>query len=185
MHNPPLLWIILLRALLMPPYPTGTSHNTQHIKMQIGQVVPMIESLSEVIVFIWHLIWYDGPLRKQSTISRSSTKAEYRALASATMKLTWLSSLLVEIGVSQSYNRSIESSVEEKSIVRDAIDRDRATMNAIEWNAIDRLYNRSIEFGYFRNNLEQWWHVTLDVFSGLIRVFWTRFQLRPENKTKH
>jgi hypothetical protein len=52
-------------------------------------------------------------------------------------------------------NRSIKSSVEEKSIVRDAIDRDRATMNAIERNAIDRLYNRSIEFGYFWNYLEQ------------------------------
>jgi len=27
--------------------------------------------------------------------------------------------------------------------------------------------------------------IALDVFSGLIQVFWTRFQLRPENKTKH
>jgi hypothetical protein len=25
--------------------------------------------------------------------------------------------------------------------------------------------------------------ITLDLFSGLIQVFWTRFQLRPENKT--
>jgi hypothetical protein len=27
--------------------------------------------------------------------------------------------------------------------------------------------------------------IAIDVFSGLIQVFWTRFQLRPENKTKH
>jgi len=27
--------------------------------------------------------------------------------------------------------------------------------------------------------------IALDIFSCLIQVFWTRFQLRPENKIKH
>jgi len=27
--------------------------------------------------------------------------------------------------------------------------------------------------------------IALEVFSGLIQVFWTRFQLRPKNKTKY
>jgi len=40
-------------------------------------------------------------------------------------------------------------------MVRDTIDRDKEATNAIERNAIDRLYNRSIEFEYFQNNMEQ------------------------------
>ncbi|XP_062088777.1 secreted RxLR effector protein 161-like [Humulus lupulus] len=37
--------------------------------------------------------------KKQRTISRSSTKAEYRSLAHATAELMWIQSLLQEIGV--------------------------------------------------------------------------------------
>ena len=36
-------------------------------------------------------------LQKQPTVSRSSTEAEYRSLASATTKILWLKSLLHEI----------------------------------------------------------------------------------------
>uniref|UniRef100_A0A2N9GPU0 Integrase catalytic domain-containing protein n=1 Tax=Fagus sylvatica TaxID=28930 RepID=A0A2N9GPU0_FAGSY len=37
--------------------------------------------------------------KKQHTVSRSSTEAEYRALANATAELTWLQSLLCKLGV--------------------------------------------------------------------------------------
>ena len=39
--------------------------------------------------------------RKQATISRSSTEAEYKAVANATAELIWVQSLLRELRVSQ------------------------------------------------------------------------------------
>ena len=39
--------------------------------------------------------------RKQATVSRSSTEAEYKAVANATAELIWVQSLLRELGVSQ------------------------------------------------------------------------------------
>jgi hypothetical protein len=37
--------------------------------------------------------------RKQATVSRSSTEAEYKAMANATAEVIWVESLLVELGV--------------------------------------------------------------------------------------
>jgi hypothetical protein len=45
--------------------------------------------------------------KKQSTFSRSSTEAEYRAIADITAELTWLSSLLHELGISQSQSPTL------------------------------------------------------------------------------
>ncbi|PKU70211.1 Retrovirus-related Pol polyprotein from transposon TNT 1-94 [Dendrobium catenatum] len=42
-------------------------------------------------------------VRKQRTVSRSSTESEYRALAELTTDIVWLRRLLNEFGVSQSY----------------------------------------------------------------------------------
>jgi histone deacetylase 1/2 len=39
--------------------------------------------------------------RKKATVSRSSTEAEYKALANATAEVIWVQSLLTELGVSQ------------------------------------------------------------------------------------
>jgi histone deacetylase 1/2 len=38
-------------------------------------------------------------VRKQTTVSRSSTEAEYKALANATAELIWVEALLRELGV--------------------------------------------------------------------------------------
>jgi histone deacetylase 1/2 len=53
-----------------------------------------------------YAIFYGGNLiawsaRKQSTVSRSSTESEYKALANATAELIWVQSLLQELGVVQ------------------------------------------------------------------------------------
>jgi hypothetical protein len=40
--------------------------------------------------------------RKQPTISRSSTDAEYKALANGTAEALWIQSVLKELGVNQS-----------------------------------------------------------------------------------
>jgi hypothetical protein len=39
--------------------------------------------------------------RKQATVSRSSTEAEYKALANATAEVIWIQTLLAELGVPQ------------------------------------------------------------------------------------
>jgi hypothetical protein len=53
-----------------------------------------------------YAIYFGGNLiswssRKQPTISRSSTEAEYKAVANATLEVIWIQVLLCELGISQ------------------------------------------------------------------------------------
>ena len=67
--------------------------------MLIGQVILMIGSqLAGICIFLGgNLITWSS--KKQQVVSRSSTKAKYRALSSATTELVWIQNLLIEIGV--------------------------------------------------------------------------------------
>jgi len=49
--------------------------------------------------YSWDLISYLGSARKQATVSRSSTEAEYKSMANATAELMWVQTLLSELGV--------------------------------------------------------------------------------------
>uniref|UniRef100_A0A2N9GMI3 Reverse transcriptase Ty1/copia-type domain-containing protein n=1 Tax=Fagus sylvatica TaxID=28930 RepID=A0A2N9GMI3_FAGSY len=67
--------------------------------MQIGLVIPMIgRSTSGLLVYLGHnpITW---SAKKQLTVSRSSTEAEYRALASASAELCWLRALIKDLGI--------------------------------------------------------------------------------------
>lgn len=51
-----------------------------------------------------HISWRT---KKQGTISRSSAKAEYRAMAPATSEIVWLCALLTSLGVKQIYETQL------------------------------------------------------------------------------
>ena len=41
--------------------------------------------------------------KKQATVSRSSTEAEYKSLANATAEVMWIETLLDELGIGRSH----------------------------------------------------------------------------------
>jgi histone deacetylase 1/2 len=67
--------------------------------MQIGRVVLMTENLLEALLCFFGPNLISWSARKQATVSRSSTEAEYKAVANATAELIWVEALLKELGV--------------------------------------------------------------------------------------
>jgi hypothetical protein len=65
--------------------------------MPTGRVALMIVVLLPVTVFSWVTLLSLGLPKKQPTVARSSTEAEYRALAAAAAEVVWLQSLLQEL----------------------------------------------------------------------------------------
>lgn len=57
-------------------------------------------SISADVIFLGgNIIWWCS--KKQQTIARSSTEAEYRSVASTVVELTWITNFLSELGVSR------------------------------------------------------------------------------------
>lgn len=57
----------------------------------------MIKGLQVVLLSILDII--SCRARKQTTVSRSSTEAEYKSLADATAEVIWIQAVLKELGV--------------------------------------------------------------------------------------
>ena len=72
-----------------------------HSQMLIGLGVQMTGNLwgGHAVFLGPNLIAWSA--RKQATVSRSSTEAEYKSVANATAELIWIESLLRELGVAQ------------------------------------------------------------------------------------
>jgi hypothetical protein len=66
--------------------------------MQIGPGVLMIDDLQ--VVLLYSLVSWSA--RKQPTVSRSSTEAEYKAIANVAAEIMWIQTLLDELGIPHS-----------------------------------------------------------------------------------
>ncbi|GKA53687.1 retrovirus-related pol polyprotein from transposon TNT 1-94 [Tanacetum coccineum] len=67
--------------------------------MLTGLEIQMIDGLRGAFLYILVQILKSWTARKQRTVSRSSTEAEYKALADTVDELTWLQALLNELGI--------------------------------------------------------------------------------------
>ena len=72
---------------------------SQHIVMQIGLAMRLING--QLAAFLYTLAEISSPgVKKKPTMARSSTEAEYKAVANASSKLLWINSLLRELSIS-------------------------------------------------------------------------------------
>jgi len=69
------------------------------LQMPIGQVVLMIENPQVVILFFFCQTSISCKSSKQRTVARSSTKADYKALADGTAEVIWLQYLLSDLQI--------------------------------------------------------------------------------------
>lgn len=67
--------------------------------MMTGHIVHMTEDLQVVLQYCFGCNLIFQSACKQATVSRSSTKAEYKSLANATVEVIWVQTLLKELGV--------------------------------------------------------------------------------------
>jgi hypothetical protein len=67
--------------------------------MRIGLGAQMIGGPRQVMLFFWVLTSFLGHPKKQPTVAKSSTEAEYRSLAMAAAELLWLKSLLLDLHI--------------------------------------------------------------------------------------
>ena len=67
--------------------------------MQIRHVIPLIVYLLQNIAFFWVILSSLGEARNKQSVARSSTEAEYRALAATTAELIWFFWLPQDLGV--------------------------------------------------------------------------------------
>jgi hypothetical protein len=67
--------------------------------MRIGLAVLMIAAAQGVLRCFLVPTYLHGVLATQATVSRSSTEAEYKALANATAEVIWIQTVLGELGI--------------------------------------------------------------------------------------
>ena len=75
--------------------------------MLIGQVVQMSDDPAMAFVYFFGGNLVSWSSKKQSVVSQSSTESEYRALALVVAELTWMYSLLRELGVELKFSSVI------------------------------------------------------------------------------
>lgn len=68
------------------------------MQMQTGQQTWMTE-IYNMLLYLFGSESNFIVFKKQSTISRSSTEAEYRSVASATVEIIWIKSLISELKI--------------------------------------------------------------------------------------
>lgn len=69
--------------------------------MQTGPVIQPLENPHRATVHFLGTLLSHGPSKKQTTVARSSTESEYRALAALTADVIWLTRILNELGIPQ------------------------------------------------------------------------------------